>query len=138
MTRDEEQGHAERGPPTRLIGTLRRHRPVSFGSLTLRLFLRRSIWEHLTSYSLQTYWSQFDDGRMPPWNSMKLLLIHFDPDSFHFTSFDSISSPQQKGLKNRRRDWVSLRRGDETGSWRRAEFACSDAWWMTHRGHGSL
>lgn len=61
-------GHIQKGPPTRLITLLRCHGPVSFASLTLRLYMK-----NLTFYSQQTHWSQFDVGRVPPWNSSKLL-----------------------------------------------------------------
>lgn len=127
MTRDEEQGHAGRDDhPLALSRRRGAIGPVSFGSLTLTLFSRGSAREHLASClsrekqkkttTTKTYWSQLAGGRMPLWNSVKPLLIHFDLDSYHFRWFDSISRLPQKRLKNRQRaTGVALQRGGGGG-----------------------
>lgn len=101
-------GHIQKGPPTRLIKLLRCRGPVSFASLTLRQF-NTLYMKHLTFYSQRTYWSQFDVGRVPPWNSSKLLTESCWPkfSPFQIILFHLIYAT--KAFEKTRSDWVLLK-----------------------------
>lgn len=71
----KEVDHVQRGPPACLIKPLRRHRPVSFASLTMTLFNRLFIANQYFILCKRVE-GKFDVG-MPLWSSLKLLLLNF-------------------------------------------------------------